>query len=84
MPRASADPEVHREKTTKDDNEKQKDAAAEEVDDADKDKLYCICRTQYDEDRVMIACDRYLSTHIVLYRLLKFDTDVMNGTTLNA
>ncbi len=22
------------------------------------DKLYCICRTKYDEDRVMIACDR--------------------------
>jgi COMPASS component SPP1 len=21
-------------------------------------KLYCICKTQYDEDRVMIACDR--------------------------
>ncbi|EJD03931.1 uncharacterized protein FOMMEDRAFT_121290 [Fomitiporia mediterranea MF3/22] len=58
MPRASVDPEVHREKTAKDDDEKQKDPAAEEVDDADKDKLYCICRTQYDEDRVMIACDR--------------------------
>lgn len=22
------------------------------------DKLYCICKTKYDEDRVMIACDR--------------------------
>ena len=22
------------------------------------DKLYCICKTSYDEDRVMIACDR--------------------------
>lgn len=22
------------------------------------DKLYCICKTNYDEDKVMIACDR--------------------------
>ena len=22
------------------------------------DKLYCVCKTRYDEDRVMIACDR--------------------------
>ncbi len=22
------------------------------------DKLYCVCKTKYDEDRVMIACDR--------------------------
>ena len=21
------------------------------------DKLYCICKTRYDEDKVMIACD---------------------------
>lgn len=25
------------------------------------DKLYCVCKTPYDEDRVMIACDRYVS-----------------------
>ena len=24
------------------------------------DKLYCVCKTPYDEDRVMIACDRYV------------------------
>ncbi|KAG6336952.1 hypothetical protein ID866_2146 [Astraeus odoratus] len=30
---------------------------ADEVDRED-DKLYCVCKTQYDEDRVMIACDR--------------------------
>ena len=28
--------------------------------DADDDKLYCVCKTRYDEDRVMIACDRYV------------------------
>ncbi|KIJ45275.1 hypothetical protein M422DRAFT_117909, partial [Sphaerobolus stellatus SS14] len=22
------------------------------------DKLYCLCKTPYDEDKVMIACDR--------------------------
>lgn len=22
------------------------------------DKLYCVCRTKYDDDKVMIACDR--------------------------
>ena len=25
------------------------------------DKVYCICRSQYEEGRVMIACDRYES-----------------------
>ena len=30
----------------------------EGVADAADDKLYCICKTSYDEDRVMIACDR--------------------------
>ncbi|KAL5518916.1 SPP1 [Sanghuangporus vaninii] len=61
MPRASVDPETHREKTAKEDEEKGKEKytpAVEPPDDPDKDKLYCICRTQYDEDRVMIACDR--------------------------
>ncbi|KAH9937653.1 uncharacterized protein B0H18DRAFT_1081769 [Fomitopsis serialis] len=32
--------------------------AAVEKDRAQDDKLYCICKTQYDEDRAMIACDR--------------------------
>ncbi|PSR72370.1 hypothetical protein PHLCEN_2v11713 [Hermanssonia centrifuga] len=31
---------------------------AEEQDTAADDRLYCICKTSYDEDRVMIACDR--------------------------
>lgn len=31
-----------------------------EADESDKedDKLYCVCKTRYDEDRMMIACDR--------------------------
>ena len=24
----------------------------------DDDKLYCVCKTKYDEDRFMIACDK--------------------------
>ncbi|PCH33586.1 hypothetical protein WOLCODRAFT_135204 [Wolfiporia cocos MD-104 SS10] len=32
-------------------------AEGEEKDEQD-DKLYCVCKTRYDEDRVMIACDR--------------------------
>jgi COMPASS component SPP1 len=37
-----------------------KDAEVEEKEDEAKedDKLYCVCKTRYDEDRVMIACDR--------------------------
>jgi len=31
---------------------------AEEDSDREDDKLYCVCKTRYDEDRVMIACDR--------------------------
>ena len=30
----------------------------DENEEAGDDKLYCICKTSYDEDRVMIACDR--------------------------
>ncbi|KLO14429.1 hypothetical protein SCHPADRAFT_939500 [Schizopora paradoxa] len=55
MPRASVDPEPEKDKTPKIDEERAKDD--EEAGDED-DKLYCICRTRYDEDRVMIACDR--------------------------
>lgn len=29
-----------------------------EKDQEEDDKLYCVCKTRYDEDRVMIACDR--------------------------
>lgn len=35
-------------------------APARQVEESDKedDKLYCVCKTGYDEDRVMIACDK--------------------------
>jgi len=40
--------------------EPEKDPEAEEGegDDKEDDKLYCVCKTRYDEGRVMIACDR--------------------------
>jgi COMPASS component SPP1 len=31
-----------------------------ELRDIDDDKLYCVCRSMYDEDRLMIACDRWV------------------------
>jgi COMPASS component SPP1 len=30
----------------------------EEEEQVGEDELYCVCKTRYDEDRVMIACDR--------------------------
>lgn len=56
MPRASVDPEGQREKSAKEEEAKAK--AVEEAEAEEDNKLYCICKTKYDEDRVMIACDR--------------------------
>lgn len=50
---AAPDPETIR-KEDEDVQEDEEDFA----DKADDDKLYCICKTKYDEDKVMIACDR--------------------------
>lgn len=38
--------------------EKDQEPEAEEEEENDDDKLYCVCKTKYNEDRVMIACDR--------------------------
>ena len=62
MPRASVDPDAPREKSAKVDEEKPEAVAEED------DKLYCICKTGYDEDRVMIACDRYILINHDLYK----------------
>ena len=43
------------------DGEREGEGAADAADD----KLYCICKTSYDEDRVMIACDRCVSVSLV-------------------
>ena len=34
------------------------EAEPDEADEGTQDKLYCICKTGYDDERVMIACDR--------------------------
>jgi len=37
-----------------------------EPDDAEEgmeDKLYCVCKTKYDDERVMIACDRFVAAN---------------------
>ena len=52
MPRGSAGPEGELEAGADD------VAAGEDDGNTEDDKLYCVCKTKYDEDRVMIACDR--------------------------
>ena len=37
--------------------EEEEDSGAENEDD----KLYCVCKTKHDEDRFMIACDKYVN-----------------------
>jgi hypothetical protein len=71
--------------------EPDKDVEVEEDEDEAKedDKLYCVCKTRYDEDRVMIACDRCVFlglrfVHGVETRFFFFDADVMSGIILNA
>lgn len=41
--------------------EKQEEEEEELLDNED-DKLYCLCKTKYDENRFMIACDRCVTT----------------------
>ena len=46
-------------------NKPQEEEEEEEEEVVD-DKLYCICKTSYDEDKVMIACDRYVTVQLSL------------------
>ncbi|KAF7339431.1 PHD-type domain-containing protein [Mycena sanguinolenta] len=51
-----------------DGSEKPEDEEDEALAPAEDDKLYCICKTKYDEDRFMIACDKcdeWYHTHCV-------------------
>ena len=71
------------------DKPEKQEEEAEEADNED-DKLYCLCKTKYDEGRVMIACDRYVI--LILLFSLSSNSDpclcvcigAMSGTTLNA
>jgi COMPASS component SPP1 len=38
--------------------EKQEEEEDSDAGNDDDDKLYCVCKTKYDEDRFMIACDK--------------------------
>ena len=40
------------------DKQKKAGSAAVEEEEGDEEKLYCICKTKYEEDRTMIGCDR--------------------------
>ncbi|KAG6842621.1 hypothetical protein C0991_000147 [Blastosporella zonata] len=62
MPSGSAGPEGSEAKAA----EKQEE---EEESDREDDKLYCVCKTTYDEDRFMIACDRTTYKARCLYGL---------------
>ncbi|KAI0322727.1 hypothetical protein OF83DRAFT_1161093 [Amylostereum chailletii] len=47
---------------TRGDKDKPKAAEEEEEEESDSEgKLYCICKTKYDDEKVMIACDRRFS-----------------------
>ncbi len=40
------------------------EAELDEAEEGMEDKLYCICKTRYDDEKVMIACDRCAATNI--------------------
>ena len=40
-------------------NKAQGEAEPDDGEEEMEDKLYCVCKTRYDDERVMIACDRY-------------------------
>ena len=40
------------------------EAELDEAEEEMEDKLYCICMTKYDDERVMIACDRCVPVNV--------------------
>jgi COMPASS component SPP1 len=66
---ASVGPESEAVRAEKQEEEEDSDAEANEDD-----KLYCVCKTKYDEDRFMIACDRWV---FVLYQICVLVADSM-------
>jgi hypothetical protein len=40
------------------------EAELDEAEEGMEDKLYCICKTGYDDERVMIACDRCVTANV--------------------
>lgn len=39
------------------------EAEPEDAEEGMEDKLYCVCKTMYDDERVMIACDRFVAAN---------------------
>lgn len=54
--------------------EEEEDSGAENEDD----KLYCVCKNKYDEDRFMIACDKYVNPSEFLFNF-SLSVGAMNG-----
>lgn len=60
-----------------------------ECDDIDiqDEKLYCVCKTRYDEDKVMIACDRFVPCQMIsptdIVKLTLIYVDATVGTIRN-
>lgn len=76
IPAGSAEPDPERKSEEKE----------EEKEEAIDDKLYCVCKTKYDEDRFMIACDRYVlsSCHLLdLVNLLSRCDEWYHTTCVN-
>jgi COMPASS component SPP1 len=42
------------------------EAELEDAEEGMEDKLYCVCKTKYDDESVMIACDRYAVVNVAL------------------
>ena len=62
------------------------EAELDEAEEGTEDKLYCICETKYDDEKVMIACDRCAAINvwfaIRLYSMIY--VVATNGTTHRA
>jgi len=41
------------------------EAEPDEAEEGMEDKLYCICKTKYDDEKVMIACDRCAAANVL-------------------
>lgn len=51
-------------------------AAGAEVEEEEEEKLYCVCKTTYDDEKVMIACDRWVFLFCLLLFLFLFSKGV--------
>lgn len=47
-------------------------AVGAEAEEEEEEKLYCVCKTTYDDEKVMIACDRWVFLFCLLLFLFLF------------